>query len=329
MISNPLLLKDYIDFVGNAYHVKRENNQLSTLLSNPTTANIRLECINVFQERIAKGHKIEENTLRGFFGVPREGEDFGHKINRSRADEFKPIQSIIKKKVKNPSIENVELLAWLIDFTPRPLAIAQKRWEQNEGFDFLPTPAEPQVEEETKETMENEIDGTKSRREDHLLEEPLVEDETGDKTTIITKGGNGKKWKGIAAVITAIAISGTSLLLFNKNKDVGPDPLGSSLVCMYWNGDQYEEAPCSKAGIVKMEKEKIRTFRRIRDERSITEEAIGKVHYIKDGEIKYYTEAGRYPDDTSRTLKKLTRYMYDKYLRKKDTTRENDLARQP
>ncbi|MEI9956932.1 MAG: hypothetical protein WDM90_11665 [Ferruginibacter sp.] len=38
----------------------------------PTTANIRQECFNVYNERIKRGEE-EQNTLRAFFGVPPVG----------------------------------------------------------------------------------------------------------------------------------------------------------------------------------------------------------------------------------------------------------------
>lgn len=120
------LFKDYINLIVKAYDEKKDANLLSQLLTYPTTANIRQECLNVYNEKIRKGEPIEENTLRAFFGVPPAGKNFGYVIERYNADRFRPLKSLIKREIKNPALVNVELLAWLINFTPRPLSNAQK-----------------------------------------------------------------------------------------------------------------------------------------------------------------------------------------------------------
>jgi hypothetical protein len=135
-----LLFIDYTNLVVKTYEEKREANQLSQLLMHPTTANIRQECLNVYNEKIKKGEQIEENTLRAFFGVPPVGKNFGHVIERYNADRFRPLKSLIKREIKNPALANVELLAWLIDFTPRPLSHAQKTLGNINGTNTCDSP---------------------------------------------------------------------------------------------------------------------------------------------------------------------------------------------
>jgi hypothetical protein len=126
-----LLLGDYTEIVLTAYE-ERDPNQLP-LLTHLTTANIKKECLNVYTERFEKDGKEEEYTLRLFFGVPSSGKNFGYMIRKCSADRFRSLQSFLRRETRSPGLANVELLAWLIDFTPRPLARAQSQLEKLNG----------------------------------------------------------------------------------------------------------------------------------------------------------------------------------------------------
>ena len=62
-----LLFIDYTNLVIKAYEEKRDADQLSRLLLQPTTAGIRQACLNAYNDRVGKGENVEENTLKGFF----------------------------------------------------------------------------------------------------------------------------------------------------------------------------------------------------------------------------------------------------------------------
>ncbi len=63
----PLLFKDYTDLVLKEYEGKRNANLLSRLLMQPTTANIRQDCLNVYNDRMNKGQKVEVKYPDCFF----------------------------------------------------------------------------------------------------------------------------------------------------------------------------------------------------------------------------------------------------------------------
>lgn len=124
----PLLSIDYINLVVKAFEERRNNGQLSQLLMHPTTANIKRACLNVYLDRKRKGEE-ENNILESCFGVPPVGKDFSYVIDRRANDKFKPLQRLINGRIRFPNLVTVELMAWLIDFEPRPLTKAQQNLE--------------------------------------------------------------------------------------------------------------------------------------------------------------------------------------------------------
>jgi hypothetical protein len=101
--------------------------------------------------------------------------------------------------------------------------------------------------------------------------------------------------------------------------------------CMYWAEDHYAEMPCNEERKdrlkLPMDLEKMKGFKKIIQEDTITERSIGKLYYSKiDNKIEYYTKGGNHPIYVTRTLKVLSRYIYDKYLRKQS---DNNVSTSP
>jgi hypothetical protein len=91
--------------------------------------------------------------------------------------------------------------------------------------------------------------------------------------------------------------------------------------CMYWADSCYKEIACNtelKDRVkLPLDLEKMKSFKRIMREDTITEKSIGKIYYIKTrGIIEYYTEGGNHPIDVTRSLRKLSAYMFNQYLGK-------------
>lgn len=122
----PLLFQDYTELVVKAYEDARVAGRLSPLLVQPTTVSIRQECMNMYSERLEKGERVETHTLQGFFRTLPEGKKFAGVIEACSPDRFRPLQGLMKREVGKPKLVNVELLAWLIDFKPRPFSKAQQ-----------------------------------------------------------------------------------------------------------------------------------------------------------------------------------------------------------
>lgn len=320
----PLLFKDYTDLVLKEYEEKRNANLLSRLLMQPTTANIRQDCLNVYNDRMNKGQKMEENILTAFFGVPPAGKNFGYVIARYPPDKFRPFQKFIKGEIKNPSLATVELLAWLIDFNPRPLAYAQKMFgltmdannpggaitDNNEGKVEL---NQVEINSEEKHLVEK-IKSTENPPQDQEDKRSVKAQEYAGKVADTTTQKRKLKIVVITSLVFATLLGGGYMagkIYTNTNTNTG---------CMYWAGDHYERVSCNEKGkglLVPLNQEKIKSFRRITRKDTITEWSVGKLYYIKNNnDIECYTEGGNYPLNITRSLKVITQYIFDKYLRK-------------
>ena len=109
-----------------------------------------------------------------------------------------------------------------------------------------------------------------------------------------------------------------------QHKKVGDIPFGNTNTgCMYWAGDHYEPIACNEKRkgtiILPFDEEKMKNFRKITQD-TMTEWSIGKAYYAKinNTEIECYTASGNHPVYVTDTLKVLSRYMFNKYVRPKE-----------
>jgi hypothetical protein len=284
---------DYIKLIVGLYAQRRQDLSLSSLLANPTPANIKQECLNVYAERTKRGDREEVNTLKAFFGVPPTGKTFRHLIENCNPDKFRPVQSLIKGRIKNPAVTNVELLAWLIDFRHRPWLLEK---------DVI--------------LNEEEITILGEQANDHVEPDP--------KPRAIVKHN---RTKIVMAILLIIAIFFGGIYVIDREEANQMKLRSANIGCMYWTGTNYEEIPCNeeRKDILKLpiDLEKMKSFKKIMREDTITEKSIGKVYYIRiNGGIEYYTSGGKHPVDVTRNLQKLSRYMFDKHLRKDEITKK-------
>lgn len=111
------MFEDYQKAVRLAYIERKEKGQLSPNLQYPSPAKLRDECIIVFSERFIKK---DEDTLRAFFGAKNDLSDYNLNIRNVDIDRFRPLVNFLNGGTTKPDVKIVELLAWLIDFNPRP-----------------------------------------------------------------------------------------------------------------------------------------------------------------------------------------------------------------
>jgi len=299
---------DYIKLVTVAYNKKRTNNEISPLLIQSTPANVRRECANVYQERY---EKKDEQVLRAFFGPGQHGRQFLQNIQEFDTDRFRPLDNYIKGNTEKTDDRNIELLAWLIDFRHRPYAFGKDVILNEEELFIIGKSGDRVAENQPDPNPEQKSTTAKIE-----VAVPLHADS-------IENNGNGKSKKTITILLTVtICFAAIFILLQQKNTNTG---------CMYWAGDHYEAIPCNKEqkGFLKfpMDAEKMKNFKRILNVDTITERSIQKVHYLKiDGRIEYYTTGGNHPVEVTRTLKPLSRYMFENHLLKPETVLKDSLA---
>jgi len=116
------MLSNYTAQIMFALEKMKDNRVLSTNLLNPTPRSLKEECLKVYLERFGPGDK---QILQQFFGVEQEDRDFERLIINMDTDKFRPLVNFLRQKVGHTNHKNIELLAWLIDFHPRPFGSAK------------------------------------------------------------------------------------------------------------------------------------------------------------------------------------------------------------
>jgi hypothetical protein len=280
------MFPDYQRLIVEDYEQKKAANTLSQRLIHPTPARLREECVEVFRARF---EKRDENTLKGFFGERNDEASYLQAIERCDIDRFRPLIKFLKKDVINSDVRNIELLAWLINFEPRP-------WEFNKEY-TVDAPA-------ASKTSGNNI---KSGKKDEQVAETEHGQQVYGRSAEISKR---VKRKIIAVAVIALLCSGGYYIL----KGTGTSTSGNE-ACMYWNVDHYEAVSCNKKMaseilVVALDTDKVRNFKRIMRPDTITHNSIGKVWYVKiKNRREYYTSGGNHPRKPELILKPITDYI--------------------
>lgn len=127
-------MSEYLKDILSTYEKKKQEMALSIRLSNPTPANIRLECISIYRTR----HKPTEDKILTEFVTPdKDGKLSLKSFDSVNAETFKQVPRIIKGEVPNPGLKYIELIAWLIDFNPRPSLIYYTTKKNKKKLDIL------------------------------------------------------------------------------------------------------------------------------------------------------------------------------------------------
>ena len=93
--------------------------------------------------------------------------------------------------------------------------------------------------------------------------------------------------------------------------------------CMYWNGSYYEPISCndtisSSKKIIPLKLKELVNLKRNNNPDTLTISDLNKNWYRKlDNKIYLFTSAGRFPLDTSKTLRPLTERIFNQHLANK------------
>ncbi len=112
-----LLYPDYESLVVQYYQKKRADNIVHSGLIDPTPARLRDACLDICRDRYSEK---DERMLKEFFGQGNDKAACLRAIERLEAAKFKPLANFLNKSTSSTERKNIELLAWLIDFQPRP-----------------------------------------------------------------------------------------------------------------------------------------------------------------------------------------------------------------
>ncbi|SDC79896.1 hypothetical protein [Niabella drilacis] len=308
--------KDYIDQVLQEYNRKKTSGELQPNLNGPSPAQLRDECLIVCTER---WERKDEQTLRMFYGKTVDQKTYRHIIENFDINKYKQLIKVLNNSMIDTKQKNIELLAWLIGFEPRPF----DQWKKNgphapvgEGREDPKDPGEtvaanPVLPENTgRQEPEGEGQGV-------TIAGPVVETDKPNRFLRILQALTTTKFhfNAITIPIATVVLASASLPVYKYVKEYFPNE-GE---CMYWTGDHYQSISCDQkvygSLVIPLDTEKLVHFKKITRPDTITEADINRISYIRlNGNIEYYTRKGDHPVHTERTLKPLTEHMYQAHI---------------
>lgn len=290
---------DYIASVLQTFHEKKDNHELSNRWSKLTRASLREECLAVYLKGCTKD---DAKVLSEFFEYREDEKAVTQKIRDFDINKFRPLVNFINGNTSLPDPKNIELLAWLIDFEPRPL----RKYEEK-------------IREGGSAGGDKKGRGT---RKNSSNDNP---DSTMQSVQLHRLSKRRTKYLIPLAVLIFLLLGGGMLYKGFKNTAANTTTLDSPAIatsgfCMYWAEDHYQKIPCDQASDslnpIPLDMEKVQHFKKIPCPETIKKTEIGKYWYckLKNGEVEFYTAGGFHPVDTKRRLKPLTNYMYETYI---------------
>lgn len=314
--------EDYKQEVILTYKKRRDEGTLPHNLRHLTTANMKKECLSVFPKRYSEK---DEDTFKTLLSEERNSaEEYFKKINTVNPDIFRPLCNFLKGNTTNTQNRNIELLAWLIDYQPRPhVEVDIYKLLQTES-ESLANKREQSAKKESEE--DNTVDIVEETKEEFpepastLTINGLLDNRSLDNDQ---KTGNGKfgfprKFnKAVISFFAAFVIVGGSYFFYDKSNQ-----------CMYWNGDEYLTVACDQkiegANILPRDTFRLKQLKRIKNISEITRGDIGKIYYSKvNGKVEFYTMGGAVnvdtssienPTDSRKRLLPLSEHMYIEYV---------------
>lgn len=247
-----------------------------------TPSNIRNACAYIYSIR---NSKIDIETLNQFFQFPIEKDNLKH-IKKYDLDKFRPVKNYLVGDTVNPKTEILELIAWLIDFQPRPYYKYSR----------------PLIEEDKNV-------GTGIAKE-KIGDAKLIKKSVVEKPKV--------PWKKIAIISVSILL----MMFFLKNYYNKSLNTSDTVQCMVWKKTKYIEVSCNKlipnARVIPIDKKQLENMKKVILKRStIIFSSEGKPLYwyskLNSKEVVFFTSPGFHPV-TGKTLKAITTTIFNKYV---------------
>lgn len=282
-----MLFEDYKQEVLKAYHNKKNSGKLSDNLAMPTPRKVKDECLIVLARRY---DKKDDEVIRLFFDPLHHYNDHAKSIERIEIDKFKPLINFVKGEINRTEDKNVKLLAWLIDFEPRP-------------YKFIVPPV-----------VEDDKKGNQEENKGNALVDTTAPQPIGifkpDRKPI------SNRLKLIALLFIFLTTSGVYLA---KRQSAIVTYTGQEK-CMYWAEDHYQPISCTQkmddALVIALDTVRLLAFKKITTPDTISIKSVGKVYYFKrNNRLEFFTAGGFHPVYIDRKLKPLTAYMLANYAK--------------
>jgi hypothetical protein len=277
------MFADYKLLVLEDYRIKKATDSLALNLCHASPAKLKAESLAVFDTRFLKK---DEKLLVSFFGLRENEFEYRQAIKQCEADRFKPLSNYLKQSTRDTDEKNIELLAWLINFEPRPYQVnkAHVLKGNTNPADLASYPSDV------------------------------------DKGRIETDKAKARKIR-LTWAVPVVLILMTYLTWHYASAVILPPrfPTTGQEQCMYWADDHYQPISCNQkienTPIYALDSMKLAHLKLITNTDTIGKKAIGHVWYAKiNGKVEFYTSDGFHPIYTARRLRPLSLYIYTKYL---------------
>lgn len=309
------MFEDYQDQVFATYQKKKKDGELSLYLNNPTTANLKRECLGVYDKRYAPE---DDDILSLFFNVDEINNDFRKNILDVSVGSFRALSNHLNGRQVKTHERNTELLAWLIDFKPRPSIRFYKlnTPEKKQKVDIESRPNTPAI------LSLNLSIYQKDAKYIHFSLPPYAIDQfekiknkpkkASDKFNKLLEFFSKKKTRNIT--VATVLVAGATLAGIVTSEPPPPEKQ-----CMYWTGERYQPIFCNqKVGntpIIAIDTFKVTNLKRITRPDTLTKFSLGKVWHItiERDSAEFYTSGGNYPLNSGKELKLSSYYILNKY----------------
>lgn len=311
------MFDSYKSEVLSAYEKMKSEGNISPNLVEPTPGKLRNECLIVYHERY---NTKDDETLRLFFNW--KDKDYLKGIENYKIDGFKQLIKALNGEEINVGSRYIELLAWLINFQPRPYHIKIKdayevstllkpvveKRKEDIVIGKLPEPSPKEIVEQ-QEVIEGKQNGDELSE---IANEPNEESSILLNEKPLVKGifGAPKKFNRTIMAFAAALVVLVGLYIVHITTDKQ---------CMYWTGSHYVCVTCDTkipfATIVALDTFKLEHFKKITMPDTLTVNSIGKVYYSKiDNQVDFYTYYGNHPTISNKILLPMSEYIFNKYV---------------
>jgi hypothetical protein len=335
--------EDYQDLVLATYKEKCKERKLHLNLLKPTTVKLKRECLKKYD-----ASDEAKDVFSDFFNKDKM-DNISLILSQSDPGDFRALLNHINGITTRTDEKNSELLAWLIDFQPRPSTSYYKSFDR--GFQEVIDIPDVRLDEiQTEITRDNdggqqnlgeeESNGDRElEKQDGLVEEvkesivgktdPVPTEQPSDEENNTVNSSEKVYMRRFSprqitiASILLFFIGSTSFIAWERMATSVRIPKAGEN-SMYWDGDHYEPVKdgAQEPGvtIIPLNIKTLQQQRKITLPDTLTKYSLGKVWYKGYGkDHEYFTNSGIYPPDTSRRLKPLSsgilKYSsYDRYL---------------
>ncbi len=304
------MFDDFKKAVLDSYAEKKATNQLSDNLMKPTRVNLKNECLDILRKRY---HKKDDETIKAFFDPNSKFDNHEQRIKEFDPDSYKAISNFFLGKANIRKDENIKLLAWLIDFEPRPYVFGETYRSTEIKDEISIPPPTPNPSAPVTKVPWRKL-GIASFFLMILVVLGLTKYTSGEGKT---KSSPNKE----NSSITDLPKKELPINQVRNGEETNSSTTATKQQCMYWTGDEYKAISCNETvddtPIIAIDKQKMIRLKRITRPDTLGNEDLSKTWYVKINvdSIEFYTDSGSYPIDTKKRLKPLTSYMLTKYPR--------------